>query len=210
MARKTVVERKNAVLDRDKIISAIKKIDRRIEELKGFDIDSLQTRWDPSVDALVSKTNSTLQEVLGVDTVEYNEYSISSLDTLPIMIGSDYSMGGVRDGYKEGFKSAVFSLTALREILEERLEDMPHKVEAVRTTRPAVGRKVFVVHGHDDGLKETVARYLTKLEFEPVILHEQPSQGKTIIEKFEQYADVDFAVVLFTPDDVGHRVGRGR
>lgn len=42
----------------------------------------------------------------------------------------------------------------------------------------------------------------------PVVLHEQPNQGKTIIEKFEHHADVDFAVVLLTPDDIGHPSNR--
>lgn len=77
--------------------------------------------------------------------------------------------------------------------------------------RPAKGsrpkrkstRRVFIVHGRDDGAKEEVARYLSRLNLTPVILHEQPSGGKTIIEKFETNADVDFAVVLLTPDDVG-------
>jgi predicted nucleotide-binding protein len=69
-------------------------------------------------------------------------------------------------------------------------------------------RRVFVVHGHDDGLKETVARFLSKLDLEPVILHEQPNRGRTVIEKFEEHSDVAFAVVLFTPDDVGHPVGK--
>ena len=41
------------------------------------------------------------------------------------------------------------------------------------------------------------------MELEPVILHEQPNKGRTIIDKFEEYADVRFAVVLLTPDDVG-------
>lgn len=67
---------------------------------------------------------------------------------------------------------------------------------------------MFVVHGHDDGAKETVARYLSKLDLEAVILHEQPNRGRTVIEKFEAHADVAFAVVLFTPDDVGHPAGR--
>ena len=63
--------------------------------------------------------------------------------------------------------------------------------------------KVFVIHGHDEAARETVARFLEKLGVEPVILHEQPNRGRTIIEKFEDYADVGFAVVLLTPDDVG-------
>ncbi len=34
-------------------------------------------------------------------------------------------------------------------------------------------------------------------------MHEQPSKGKTIIEKFEENSDVDYAIVLLTPDDIG-------
>jgi len=64
-------------------------------------------------------------------------------------------------------------------------------------------RKVFVVHGHNNELKETVARYLTQLDLVPIILHEQASAGLTIIEKFESNSDACFSVVLLTPDDVG-------
>jgi predicted nucleotide-binding protein len=64
-------------------------------------------------------------------------------------------------------------------------------------------RRVFLVHGHDEGARESVARFLEKLQLECVILHEQPNKGRTIIEKFEDYSDVGFAVVLLTPDDRG-------
>jgi site-specific recombinase XerD len=64
--------------------------------------------------------------------------------------------------------------------------------------------KVFVVHGHDAGAREAIARFLERIELEAIILHEQPDQGLTIIEKFETYAtQVGFAVVLLTPDDLG-------
>jgi predicted nucleotide-binding protein len=64
--------------------------------------------------------------------------------------------------------------------------------------------KVFVVHGHDNAAKEGTARFLEKIGLQPIILHEQPSSGRTIIEKFETYSgDIAFAVVLLTPDDVG-------
>ena len=64
-------------------------------------------------------------------------------------------------------------------------------------------RRIFIVHGRDEAAKEGVARYLAQLRLTPVILHELASGGKTIIEKFEVHADVDFAVVLLTPDDIG-------
>ena len=63
--------------------------------------------------------------------------------------------------------------------------------------------KIFIVHGRDESARETVARFLERLELEPVVLHEQPNEGRTIIEKFEDYAGVGFAVVLLTPDDLG-------
>ena len=77
--------------------------------------------------------------------------------------------------------------------------------------QPSAGRppkvnnvnKVFIVHGHDDALKNAVARLLSRLGLEPVILHEQANRGRTIIEKFLDHSDVGFAVVLLTPDDRG-------
>ena len=64
-------------------------------------------------------------------------------------------------------------------------------------------RKVFVVHGHGEAARDAVARFLSMLELEPIILHEQANRGRTIIEKFEDHANVGFAVVLLTPDDIG-------
>ena len=66
-----------------------------------------------------------------------------------------------------------------------------------------VSKKVFIVHGQDNEMKLAVARTLEKLGLTPIILHEQPNQGRTIIEKFTDYSDVPFAVVLFSPDDEG-------
>ncbi|WP_232443066.1 TIR domain-containing protein [Burkholderia ubonensis] len=48
-----------------------------------------------------------------------------------------------------------------------------------------------------------VARFLERVGFEPIILHEQANQGRTVIEKIEAHGEVGFAVVLLTPDDEG-------
>lgn len=91
--------------------------------------------------------------------------------------------------------------------MKEDLADVP----AAEDTQSASGRenklvqsdRVFVVHGHDKGARESVARFLEKLGLEPVILHEQANRGRTVIEKIEGHRDVGFAVVLLTPDDQG-------
>ena len=63
--------------------------------------------------------------------------------------------------------------------------------------------RVFVVHGHDSSLTNEVAAFVGNLGLEVVILKDKPNAGRTLIEKFEDYADVSYAVVLLTPDDVG-------
>lgn len=64
-------------------------------------------------------------------------------------------------------------------------------------------KKIFVVHGHDEALKEKVARLVEKQGFEAIILSEQSNNGKTIIEKFEENSEVGAAICLFTGDDIG-------
>jgi hypothetical protein len=68
----------------------------------------------------------------------------------------------------------------------------------------ATPTEVFIVHGHDDHSKLKVRSLIERAGLTPVILHEQPNAGRTIIEKFETHgAAAGFAVVVLTPDDVG-------
>lgn len=76
--------------------------------------------------------------------------------------------------------------------------------------RPVEQATIFLVHGHDETAKQTVARFLEKFGLTVKILHELPSRGRTIIEKFEDYSDADFAVVLLTADDVGGKSSADR
>jgi len=62
--------------------------------------------------------------------------------------------------------------------------------------------KVFIVHGHNETMKLAVDSVIRKLGLTPIILHEQPNIGRTIIEKFEKLSeDVSFAIVLLSADD---------
>ncbi len=94
---------------------------------------------------------------------------------------------------------------------EHRTLAEDHKMSDIRqntkTYTRNLSRKVFIVHGHNEGTREKLARFLEQLEFTPVILHEQASRGGTVIEKVEAHSDVGFAVVLLTPDDEGREIG---
>jgi len=77
------------------------------------------------------------------------------------------------------------------------------------TSRSASGgsnNKVFVVYGHETSARTQLEAMLRRWGLEPLILDQLPSEGQTIIEKLESYtSNVNFAVVLATPDDQGHR-----
>jgi len=65
---------------------------------------------------------------------------------------------------------------------------------------------IFLVHGHDTGLREKVENQLRRWisPVEVVILDQQASRGQTLVEKFEEHAGTaTFAIVLATPDDEG-------
>lgn len=90
-------------------------------------------------------------------------------------------------------------------ILEEENLNLVKETKEISKSRKFSKDKVFIIHGHDEGTKEKVARFLERIDLKPIILHEKPDEGQTIIEKFEkQSLDVGFAIALLTPDDVGN------
>jgi predicted nucleotide-binding protein len=67
-----------------------------------------------------------------------------------------------------------------------------------------LSNRIFIVHGHNELMKQHVARTVSELGLKPIILHEQPNGGKTIIEKFLSNAEKSgFAVILLSADDLG-------
>ena len=108
--------------------------------------------------------------------------------------GNGYSL---EDSYQEAYP--------IYRIYIEKLNDMSIGKNDIEMSK-IFNNKVFIVHGHDS-LKTEVELFLTKLGLEPIILHKQANNGKTIIEKIEKYTDVGFGIVLYTPDDEGRVKG---
>jgi predicted nucleotide-binding protein len=74
------------------------------------------------------------------------------------------------------------------------------------TSSPRIlSRRIVVVSGADNEMKQALTGALTKLSLTPVVMCEEPSQGKKIVENFNRdYSEVGFAVVLLSPDDFGY------
>lgn len=177
------------------------EIERRIDERidKGKEILQMQI------------SNEEELENARREYAKWTDYNADLMKRISDEFHNDYIRVGVRRGH---VKPAPFeySLSVFREDLEnkinklvsikERLELYSDQSLNVRED-DGFGNRIFIVHGRDDQAKETVARFIEKLDLKAVILGEKVSGGKTIIEKFEEYSDVGFAIVLLTPDDVG-------
>ena len=110
-----------------------------------------------------------------------------------------------QNAYVRGIESAAAVLKSMINEVEEYWpeENQPPATSEVHKNERINTNEIFIVHGRDEGAKETVARFLDMLDLVPVTLAEKPGKDLTIIEKFEQPTHVGFAIVLLTPDDAG-------
>lgn len=194
----------------DQMRKGIMRLERVIGEIEAFDATKLTKRWSPEQKALEATIGGTLTSVFGHETVEYRRYSRAiSLDHG----GVTMNLSGVqrdnsheaRQYVAEGKVEAVQILRSAIKWLHDEIGDAAESTSVSEPGRAAAAhsQKIFIVHGHDEGARQTVARFIERIGFEAIILSEQANQGRTIIEKIEAHGDVGFAVVLLTPDDVG-------
>lgn len=103
------------------------------------------------------------------------------------------------------------------------VERLPYAEDPNDATQPAASAVadengaqepvIFLVHGRNHGLRAEVAGFLERAgdhKQEVVILDEQASRGKTLVEKLESHAfSTQYAVILLTGDDEGGLKGSG-
>lgn len=73
----------------------------------------------------------------------------------------------------------------------------------LRAVRKAIVPKIFLSHGRDKDATAAVKEFFKERGVDVVVLREKSGASSTIIEKFEKHSNVNFAVVLVTPDDTG-------
>jgi predicted nucleotide-binding protein len=184
-------------LSYDRAMPALERQLQELQNLKGRSYDEAdadETQWQ-------HLTEGILEHTFGKGSTNLNKFTDVS------WIGASL-FGGERPHYElqSNFERRINQYDALlKSVIEELKLYMPglpiKRDESQSPTDAVVSQRVFVVHGHDQAMKEPVARALERLNLLPIILHEQPGGGRTLIEKFEAYSDVGFAVVLLAPDD---------
>lgn len=170
-----------------------------IELIKSLidDLNNLPHRDKKKLDALIKRADMIIRKVFGDSSKYYKD--LNHIGFFPLY----------GDLYDDTWLEAKSEMSNLFNTMMEELKifGIQNAVNAQKSDI-ILSNKIFVVHGHDEEIKLAMARTLEKIELNPIILHEKPNEGRTIIEKFTDYSDVSFAVVLLSPDDMGYQKGQ--
>jgi len=116
---------------------------------------------------------------------------------------SEFLLGSGGSAIPDDFQKVnIVEVKPIFTLLNKESTDIsiPNKEKKMKKSK----NKVFIVHGHDNEVKQEIARYIEQIGLEAIILHEQANSGMTIIEKIEHYTEeANFAIVLYTPCDKG-------
>jgi len=168
---------------------------------------------------------STLEKILSRFTHDYNSISINSEDD-PVYrqivielinifndaIGNNQYSSMIANHFNEGLSNffnspsykSVENIIGILGAAITRFQRQPEILERRKTEEFLRQRQnVFIIHGNDEAKwRELKDIFQGAFRLKPIVLQEQADIGKTLIEKFEHYANTcSYAVAIFTPDD---------
>lgn len=200
--------RENRSFTPEEAAAAKDRLQKRLSELGG--LNPKQPDYTRAAEIALDSARSTVRDAFGQESDEAIAFTVALAQAGEPITWSPYGEGGPdpevqkRRNAVMRVQEATARLEHLVGVVDEKtirgVDDRPAPTAAA----PPTSRRVFVVHGRNQTVKSEVARTLERLGLEPIVLHEQPDGGRTIIEKLEDHAeDVAFAVVLMTGDDQG-------
>lgn len=103
-------------------------------------------------------------------------------------------------GVKESELQAIEEILQLTR-LQTLAKPLPLSVSGDET-------KVFIVHGHNNEILDMVSEYIESIGLTPIILNRLARNGiDTILNEISKNSDVMCAILLFTGDDQGCKIG---
>lgn len=154
------------------------------------DLVILKENDTKSIDAFLRRTEMILRN-LKLDKPHYTSILNSELKKT------------VRSGFDTSFSETRERVHNILLTAYEEYELFGKGGAAKGESKTKFSNRIFLVHGHDREMLASVRGVLAELDFKPIVLHDQPDQSRAVMEKFEDYSDVGFAVILMSPDDQG-------
>lgn len=122
---KSQITKKSANLSYEEMRIAIPKIERRIQDLKNFDVNSVSKQFSPEVKALETKLEQFLSDLYPQDTLEYDKYKwdITDIDLKSFNMMHETPIHRVHHAITENIARAISVLESIKEYFAETLED---------------------------------------------------------------------------------------
>lgn len=213
MGRRTVATSRN---DKVQLLKGgLLRLQRCITELDALKVERVAS-YEHQVKPIELSIDDALREAFDDSDAGYRRYrDAASLFNAPFFYTTSY----LRKSLKKSVARSKSLLLSAIEDVEQRLAAISRPaptsvpVHVGKAANPAwsssLGSKpsVFIAHGHHEQSRAAVVLFLERIGFEAIVLHEQANQGLTIIEKIERHGNVNFAIILLTPDDFGGKVG---
>ena len=189
-------------------LHGVRELEARIKELQEFDPSTVRERFkDSRVEVLETAIDETLSDVFGHRTTEYDRYNGAlNLDTGPVSMGG-WGEDGRSDAHmaqqylNEGKERATALLTKAKQRLENEIErerELGLGPVEVEQSKVVHSRKIFIVHGHDEAMREAVARFIAHISFDPIILHEQAIKDERSSRKLKITAGASASPSFFS------------
>ena len=207
---------------------------QRIERLaSNYEYWRRISRWSQNTKDSYQKWCLIMQEMiityLGENHEVYQRLSKQPIDRFGEKISEtfDYVMNQKWASIKQSiinkinakniFNRNVEPIQQLGDAINKIISAVPIKEETKKTNiqkqkmaspKSMLKKKIFIVHGHDTYMRNTVKRYVESLGLEPIILSEKANKNQTILEKLREVSkEVCYAVILYTPCDEGRKYG---
>ena len=115
---------RSADLSPEQMRAAIRKLIRRISELRDLDLATIQGASDPKLAALSTKIDDTLASSFGENTTDYARYHVLRLGAVTMSFGVAIPREETLREIANNVESAITTLQTAVEMLDEKLEDL--------------------------------------------------------------------------------------
>jgi len=163
----------------------------------------------PFIKEIKPDIDKKIHKIFEVDKSLYSELKVNFYakgedltDSLEIKLGINKCIIGIPQLDKDQEYYFEIFHPFLSTIIEDTYSKNINDLSFIKTVHSS--RKIFIVHGHDtaNANRLKIILYELRQNIEPIILQDIVSEGSpTLIDKFEENSDCEYAFILMTPDD---------
>ncbi len=155
----------------------------------------------PEFIAWQTKTEDFLEEKYGAESRKFKRFENTIFS--PIVLYGNELTSEYIEYCESGLKEVKSTFETYLEEMEQDLNNATNKKDVLQNNKTPDFSEVFIVHGHNGEMRESIARLVENQGIHPIILSDEVNAGATIIEKIEKHSSVNATICIFSPDDIG-------